>query len=61
MTTVLYTAGQKRQKPPKFDFLIGYLRQGTLSLQPDQPDEHFFWDTTKIFAEENSLKQVFFF
>ena len=36
------------------------LREEKPSFQPDQPGGNFFWVTTELFAEKNSLKPDFF-
>jgi len=36
-------------------------REEKLSFQSDYPGGNFFWVTTKLFTEKNSLEQDFFF
>jgi len=61
---VLYTAGQKRQKRPKFGSLIviqGRKIYENLSFQPNQPGGKFFWVTKKLLAEKIHSRLFFFF
>ena len=61
VTTLLYTAGQKRQKTAKIRLFDRNLREKKLSFQPDQPGWEFLLGHNKNLSKKIHSNKTFSF